>query len=889
MTDTPRQPPIWATRLLRWRLPAQEMELVDSLDEVYAIRVEQFGLDEARRLYWKDVLDLCLFGTGRFYDYPTSTAHLMMYTHYLKIAWRNLRKQKGYALINAAGLTFGLTVCLLVFLFVRDELTYDRFHEAADRIYRVNQVEYLPDGSVQSEMTYTPFALGATLANDFPTVAAQVSLTHPTAFYVRHAEAITQEDMMFASEDFFSVFTFPLLHGDATTALRNPDGVVLSAEAAERYFGNENPVGQTLAVRLTDSYRPLTVTGVAAKIPTNSSIRFDLLAPLALQFEMRPFFRRLADDWNAAMVMTFVRLEAGASGEALQVQLPAFRSTHMPHEAESVANSDFAVQNQAPFGFRLQPLPRMHIEPGIAGNLGTPSNPMYSYILSGIALAILLIACINFMTLSIGRSANRSKEIGMRRVVGARRSQLVEQFLGEACLLSVLSVIGAFGLAYVTLPVFNNLAQKDLAFSLEPLTVLFFLALALLTGLLAGSYPAFTLSAFTPIDTLKNTLRLSGSNGFTKSLVVVQFALSIILIVSTLVMQQQMTYTQTKDLGFNTDHVLTLSLDGLANNTEAQRLRDQLATYPSILGTTAIDAAFTESSRIEVAQHEGEAVMIHTKRVDTDYMSVLGGTLTTGRWFDVNRPGDAQDAAVVNEAFVRLYEIESPVGQRLGTYLPRGEDGGPEIIGVMHDFNFQSLRSEVTPLVFTQHLPSFGGSDFGHLYVRVQPDNVAQTRDHIAAVWAGLVPDVPMQLSFMADDLQSYYATDARWNRIVRYAALAALLIACLGLLGLAATVAVNRTKEVGIRKVLGATVPQIVGLLLRDFSLLVVVGFVLATPLAYLAMEQWLQAFAYRIDLGVSVFILGGVLAIVLAALTVGSQALRAARRNPTDSLRYE
>lgn len=890
MSRPSNRPPTWATRLLQWRLPAQEMELIDSLAEVYAIRVGQFGVAEARRLYWKDVLDLCVFGTGRFYDYATPTAHFMMYTHYLKLAWRTLRNQKAYAFINTAGLAFGLTICMLVFFFVRDEMTYDRFHEGADQIYRVNQMEYRPDGSKESEMTYTPYALGPALVNDFVQVETYTSLVRAAPFYVRQEGNIIQEDILFATEDFFQLFTFPLLHGDAETALQNPNSLVLSAAAAQRYFGDSNPVGQTLDVRFGDTYRPMTVSGVTTETPSNSSIQFDIVVPLALQFEVRPFWRRFTEDWGVAMVMTFVRLQDGATHEALQAQMPAFRSTYLPNEAENLRNDGYWEGDQVPFGFRLQPLTRMHIDPNIAGGLSTPSSPLYSYILSGIALAILLIACINFMTLSIGRSAKRSKEIGMRRVMGARRTQLIEQFLGEACLLSVASFLGAVGLTYAALPLFNALAEKELTFTLDPLTALVFIALALLTGLLAGSYPAFALSAFQPIDTLKNKLRLSGSNGFTKSLVVVQFALSIFLIVSTLVMQQQMSYTQTKDLGFNTDHVLTLALDGFNETHEVERLRQELGTYPSILATTAIDAAYTEAGRVELAFHEGETIEIYTKQVDPYYMDVLGGNVSSGRWFAPNRPADATDAVLVNETFVQTYGITNPVGRRLGEFLPRGEEGGPEIIGVLNDFNFNSLHSEISPLVFMQSMPFHGGGPgLGHLYIRVQPDNLPATLATIRTTWDALVPDVPVKLTFLDDDLQAYYVADARWSRIVRNAAFAAILIACLGLLGLAATTAANRTKEVGIRKVLGATIPQIISLLLRDFSLLVLSGFALAIPLIYIAMQRWLDAFAFRIDLGIGVFALGGLLALTLAVLTVGSQAFRAARVNPADSLRYE
>lgn len=874
-------PPTLAARLLRWRLPADEEELIDSLDEVFAIRIEQFGLADARRLYWRDVLDLCVFGTGRKPEKSPSTAHMLMYSHYLKIAWRALRKQKGYAFMNTAGLALGLAICLLVFLFVQDEWTVDRFHQQADRIYRVNQINYTPDGSIRSQHVYNPFVLGSTLVHDLPEVEQQVSILQHQDYYVRQGEDSFEESFLVATEAFFEVFSFPLVRGDAARVLQDPNGVVLTETTARKYFGESNPIGQTLSVRFDESYETVTVTGVAADPPSNSSILFDFVLPYERLFTFSSFLTRYRDSWDGYFTHTYVLLAENADVRAAEAKLADFRLRYHGDERDAEAEATAHV----PAAYTFQALTDVYLDPTTEGGLRPSSNPLYSYILGGIALIILVIACINFMTLAIGRSAHRAREVGIRKVIGARRSQVIEQFLGEAMVLTFAGSLCGLLLAWVLLPMFNQLADKQLAFAIDPMLLVVLCVLFLFTGLLAGSYPAFVLSALQPISVFKNKLRLGGTNRFTKSLVTVQFAISVFLIATTLVMLQQMDYLRSAYLGFNHEHVIAIPTDGLDRETALPRFHETLRQHSQIAGVTLIDNSFAQGGGFQYRLNfRGTQRETYVYRVDQHFVDVLDLELVAGRDFDPTRETDVENAVLVNEALVRAFELEDPIGQQLTDFTDSPETD-PYIIGVFEDYNFRSLYSEVAPLTLT--LRPVNG--YHYLYARLQPNALPETIAFMEATWAEHAEAVPFTYTFIEDDMQAAYAADARWSTIVRYAAFLAIFIACLGLLGLTAYTTARRTKEIGVRKVMGASVVQVIVLLLQNFVALVLAAFVLAAPLAYVVMQRWLDTFAFRIDLSLWVFGLSGVAVLLVALLTASYQALRAAHLNPVDCLRTE
>ncbi len=535
-----------------------------------------------------------------------------------------------------------------------------------------------------------------------------------------------------------------------------------------------------------------------------------------------------------------------------------------------------------PYGYRLQPLPAIHLDPAVAAGLTAPSDPRYSYILAAIALAILLIACINFTLLAIGRSAGRAREVGVRKAIGARRHQLLFQFWGESILLSLLALVLGLSLAELFLPTFNTLAAKDLHFDYlqNAATVGALIGLMLLVGVLAGSYPALVLSGFKPVESLRQRMRLKGSNPLTRSLVVVQFALSVFLIVGTLVMLRQLDYVQTKNLGFDEEHVVVIPTNGLPGDELLARFRTALGPRRDVLGVTGMNNAPAHGWSREGWDYKGEDKVAYTYRVESDFLDVMGVDLVAGRNFDPSRSTDSTGAVLVNEAFVRDFGWAEPLGQRLDGFYAE-----PEVVGVVRDLHLLPLRQAVEPMVLTMD-PGWG---MGHLLVRIAPDDLSTTLAALEATWNGVALATPFQYSFLDDDLAKQYESERRWSRIVGYGALFAVLVACLGLFGLASLTVVQRTKEIGIRKALGATATNIAALLSKDFVVLVLVGVVIAAPLAYLAAERWLEGFAYRIDLGPGVFVLAGGTALVIALVTVSAHALRAATADPVQSLRYE
>jgi len=805
-----------------------------------------------------------------------------MLKHYLLVALRGLRRQKLYAFINVGGLAVGIALCALIGLYVRDELTFDRFHEHADRIVRLTQTRYAPDGSVEATHAYLPLPLGPALEADLPEVERAVRLMEQEAF-VRRGTTALPEQILFADVGFFDVFTFPLLKGDPATALADPGGIVLSEAAARVWFGGEDPMGRTLEVRLGDAYYEATVTGVAAPGPGNSSVRFDYLMPFAKLPEAFEWVRNNADRWNASSFFTFALLAEGASVGAAAARLPAFREKYIPGETERLREEGQWTGEGPAREYGFQPLAAVHLDPSVEGGLVPPSDPRYSYILAAIALGILLIACINFTTLAIGRSAGRAKEIGVRKVVGAQRRQLLVQFWGEALLMSVLALAAGLVLARLALPTFNVLAGKDLHLDYlgDVRLAAGLLGLTLLVGLVAGSYPALMLSGLRPIETLRQRLRLGGANALTRSLVVVQFALSVFLICSTGVMLRQLHYLQTKNLGFNEDNLVVIPTQGEDGGALLGRLRTELGGRPDVLGVTGMSSAFTHGWSIEGWNVGGEEKTAYVYRVEPGFLDVMQMPLVAGRDFDPAMATDSTGAVLVNEAFVRDFGWVEPLGQTVEGFYDE-----PAVVGVVRDVNFLSLHEAVAPMVLMLDAP---GWNLNHLLVRLAPGDVPGALRAVEAAWARAAPDVPFQYTFLDDDLGQQYESEQRWSRIVGYAAGFAVLIACLGLFGLAALSVARRTKEVGIRKALGASVASVTLLLSKEFARLVLVAVVLAAPVAYLVMRRWLEGFAYHVGIGVGVFMLAGGLALLVALLTVSYQAVRAASSDPVEALRYE
>ena len=809
-----------------------------------------------------------------------------MLKNYVTIALRHLGKQKGYAFINIAGLAFGVACCLLILLFVQDELNYDGFHEKADQIHRIAYSAVFSGSETAAPLT--PSAMAPTLAREYPEVLTATRIYHfPILRTMRYEDRSFIEDAVyFVDSTFFDVFSFPLLRGDPRTAFAARDNVVLTESTARRYFGDEDPLNKSLAFGDAITF---TVTGVVADAPPNSHFQFDMLASISSLWG-RGIFRD--DDWFSDMYYAYFVLQPGADPNALEAKLLDFVGRHMSAAMkaafgytfeEYVAKSNFSYSVQALGDIHL----RSHLEQELSPN-GSITN-VYLFIV--VALFILLIACINFMNLTTARSAGRALEVGVRKALGAERPQLVRQFLSESMVLSVVAVMLAVGLAAALLPVFNALAHKELTVAAlsRPAVPAAMLALALGVGVLAGSYPAFFLSAFRPVMALKGAMQTGAKRSWLRGgLVVFQFAISIVLIIGTVVVFKQLHYAQTKPLGFDKEHVVVIRR---ANELGAQSeaFRQALRENPRILSaasTTALPGGTTYgySSIHPEGFADNETVQMWRFFANHDLAEALRLDLVEGRSFSRDFPTDSA-AVLINETAARRLGWSDPVGKRMTMgWLSVNDKRDFEVIGVMEDFHFASLHQEIAPVImmlYPNPLPVMA--------VRVAPDDLPATLAFIESQWQAFQPGNPFDYSFLDDDFNAQYQAEQQLGQLFTAFAIFAIVIACLGLFGLASFTAEQRRKEIGVRKVHGASAPQIVLLMSAAFTKLVMVALVVAAPVAYFAMQRWLQDFAYRTDLPLWIFLAAGAAALVIAWLTVSYQSIRAALVNPVEALRYE
>ena len=779
-----------------------------------------------------------------------------MLRNYLIVAYRNLMRHRVYSLINVAGLSIGIAFCILTFLYVRHEWTYDAFHENAKRIYRV----YLQDRTSASGVTQDP--LGPALEEAFPDV--RTVRFGWGASSAKYQDRTLRGSFNFADPAILEVFTFPLLKGDPATVLEDPSSLVISDQAARKYFGHEDPLGKVLSVRLWGPPavdRDFIITGIAKFVPKNSSIRFDFLAPFAGRGEPR--------GWNIRAIWTFVLLPENQRSAEVEGRFSKFLKTRRGEQWDE--------------SMGLQPLLDMHLGRGIPGLRGA-GNPAFSYILLGIALLVLANACVNFITLAVGRSFSRDREVAMRKTAGASRAQLMTQFLGESMLLSAVAMIAGVGLAELVLPAFNGLIGKDLALSdqADGAGLAFLLGLPAAVGMAAGGYPSLVLSGFQPVAVWNRRLRPGASSLFGRALLVFQFALSVFLVVNTFLMIRQLEYLRTKPLGFESDHVLRVrAWDLFERDSDLLGVyRNELIRHHTILGVTTTSHALSNRTRYShTVEHQGNEIDVGLVDVGYDFLRTMGVSLLEGADFDPQSTG-SQSSILVNEALVRHLGWDQPVVGR----MLRMEERDVTVAGVVKDFHVRSLHHTVRPAVLR-----FTLNKHGNVLVRIRPQNISGTLAFIKEKWLEVAPDIPFQYSFLDDEVDGQYRKEERWNRIVMYSALLAVLIACLGAYGLTALSVARRTREIGIRKVLGARGSGIVLLLSRDFVKLVVIASLIAFPVAYYASERWLQDFAYRIEPGIGTFVLGGILMLAVVLLTVSAQAIRAAWANPVDALRTE
>ena len=812
-----------------------------------------------------------------------------MIRNYLKIALRSLWKNKAIAAINIIGLSLGLACFSLFLLHVVDEHSFERMHENADRIYRVytHEQEGL-SGNPESKSAYLPMPLGPAMQADFPDIVQYTRYTGFGEAFVRTTKGVSSERVQFADTAFLSIFSFPILYGDRTKALSAPGSVVLTEKMALRLFGESNPLGKTLEIKLEEHFEPFTVSAVAKDLPSNSTFQFEILLSF-LKFATTANGKRSEGNWRRAFMQTFVELRPGSGLATDAAQLLQFRQKYSPNEEQKLRNKGAWSKEGAPITYGLQPLLTLHNDTSVEEAAG---NPQQTAILFAIGLMILIIACINFTTLAIGRSAGRAKEIGVRKVIGASRKQLSRQFLTEALLLSLVSTGLGLALARVLLPVFNQLAGKELSFDFQQFPELWWLlpTVAVVTGGLAGSYPAFVLSGFSPLETLKSKFRVGGENWFTRSLVTFQFVLSVGLIACTLVMLRQLDFVKSKNPGFTKENVVIVNAEGTKDSKKALEIfRHSLEGQPDILGVSSAELSLGADagwSRMGF-DYNGQLKKVFEYHVDPQYLQVLGLQLVAGRNFDHSVVSDTVTSVILNEAAIRDFgwTPETALGQPLAGYHQNNPSRDPVVVGVVQDFNFLSLHQQVKPMMF-QMFSDYAPFQF---YVRIAPGNPEKALDRIRGAWTSAEPVLPLRYAFLDENLEKFYAADERRGRLVAYAGILAIALACLGLFGLAALAAVNRTKEIGVRKVLGAGIGSITGLLAKDFLKLVALAILISSPIAWYFMQKWLQDFAYRIELEWWMFALAGALAVAVAFLTVGYQSVKAALANPVRSLRNE
>ena len=793
----------------------------------------------------------------------------------LRFIVRTLARHPATTAINVVGLAVALAAALLIALHLQSDLAFDRFHENADRIVQV-VTEVGPEGDRQ-RTAQTPIPFAAAAAQAFPEVERVVQMTELDGVVRWGAEATT-EPVTFVSAGFFETFSFGLAEGDARRALRRPDGVVLAEPFARRLFGDAQAVGQTLAVRIDDQERTLTVTGVAPAPPAESSVQYRVLLPFESLAQYRRSFAN--PSWGTLQPTTYLELTSGEAAPALADKLPAFLAANLPPAQRGLS-------------LGLLPLADVHLAADVEDQLSPPNSPAALGVLGLVGLLVLLMACVNFTTLAVSRAAARAGEVGVRKATGARRAQLVGRFWSEAAVLVVAAAALAAALATVALPTFNALVARDLTLwdGLGWRTPLTLLGLLAVVTAVAGAYPAVYLSGFEPVRVLRGDVGGAGRRGLTRGLVTVQFAVSTALVIVLLVMARQLHHVGSADLGFESDRVVrvpTNTWDADEGRALVRRLDAAFADDPAVVSVVGLSeeigdgGAFANLMPVESA--DGAAVG-GGGGPETRVLGASGGlveTLGLGLARGRELAEADEDAVVVNRAFTRAMGWgDDALGRRVSVMLTVGD---AEVVGVVEDFRYRSARAEVEPLVVHGGLPWVRA-----VYVRLAPGPLGAGVDAVEGAWRAAAPGLPFEPTFLSDAVAAQYAADQRWTRVVGWASAFAVAIGLLGLLGLASLTAQERTKEVGIRKVLGASVPSLVALLSWDLVRLVALAFVVAAPVAAFVAGRWLDGFASRVDLGPAPFVAAGLATLLLAVLTVGGQAARVATADPVHALRSE
>ena len=792
-----------------------------------------------------------------------------MLKNYFKTAWRNLIKSKVFSFINILGLTIGITVCMMIFLFIMNEFSFDHFHKNGDRIFRVMR-GFKNEGKVNN-VAYLSGQYAPALLTDFNgQIENTVRINQNDNLVTFENASFREKKVIDVDSNFFTFFSFPLLKGNAQNVLQHPNSVVLTETTARKYFGNaQNAMGKIIVL---DKDLPLKVTGIAKDVPSNSHIEFDMVVPLENYKEMETMTA-----WLNNGIYTYVKLKPNVKQVELERQFPQFIEKYM--------GSDMR-KNGLNFTLSLTPLNEVYFNEAAFDGIKHGDKTVV-YIFLSVAILILLIACINFMNLSTIRAAERSKEVGLRKVLGAMRNSLVWQFLGESVLLTIISCILAVSLLLLAMPLYNQLLGYSLEVSWNALPIWLFLgSVMIVVGFLAGSYPAFFLSAFSPIQALKGKLRLGkGSSTFRQLLVIVQFSISVFLIISTIIITKQMNYVKNKELGYSKEQTVVVPFDNndIYNNMHVFKTSLQKENLvESVSFMSGEPGGFFDMYGFDVEGHT-EIWDARTEFADFEFAKTMGLKIIAGRNFSSSFPTDTTDAALINKTFAA--KLGWPPEEAVGKWIKNKSRDTTKrrIVGVLADFNFQSLKSDIEPLVVAPN------PDRRLALIKLRPKKIKAGIALIEKAYKNVAPDYPFEYSFLDQQFNNLYKKDIRQQTILTIFAGLAIFVACLGLFGLASFTATKRFKEIGVRKVLGSSVKGIVVLLSKDLLKPVLISVCIALPIGYLAMNKWLQNFAYKTTLSWWIFVLAAFITIIIALITVSFKAIKAAMANPVESLRAE
>lgn len=813
-----------------------------------------------------------------------------MFRNYLKITLRNLWNNKSYSFINIVGLAFGLASCIIILLYVNNELSYDKHHKKADRIARV--ASFIDFSGSYIELATTSAPMGPTLRNDYIEVEDMVRFRPRGEFLVRSGDInIKESDIIFSDPSVFNVFTIPVIHGNAETALLEPYTLALSRSKALKYFGTENVVGKTL---LLDDDQTFEITAVYEDMPETSHFNFEFLLSMETN----------ADEanngvWLSNNFRTYLLLKEGTDLKAFEENFKSIKKTYIEpqlidytgntlNEFEQVGNS---------IEYELQPLTDIHLQSDLVAEFEPNGNIKYVFLFSGLAGFILILACINFMNLSTARSVKRAKEVGIRKTLGSVRKQLVTQFFTESILLCLFSFLIALLIVELTLPFFSNLSGTNLVSNYFSNTnlILSIAGIVLLTGLLSGSYPAVMLSGFQPIKVLKGVLD-KGTSRFRSLLVVFQFSVSLVVIIGLLVINKQLDFIQNQSLGFQKEQTVIIhdayTLDTNLNVYKEELLKEPefknatISSYLPVSGFSMNDQTFWPKGDDPI---QGNTSSSQVWRVDTDYIPTLGMEIIEGRNFSEDRGAD-ENTVILNEALAKRFGFEEPLGEVITTFTQR-PDGSFDtenllefkVIGIVKNFHFRSLKENIAPLGL------FKGPSRGNVIFKIDSQDAGTALAKLENSWKEMAPGQPFNYSFLDERFDRMYRTENRVSNLVFAFSILIIIIACLGLFGLSAYSAEQRTKEIGIRKVLGASVSGIVSLVSKDFLKLILISFLIAAPVGYFIMQQWLKEFTYKTNIGFDVFLISGIGIILIASITVSWQSIKAALTNPVKSLKSE